>query len=72
MSKMNAAGCAPGDGSRVAFTGSVLGRIARVRRVMEEHLRVSMPEVEIGQEAVEPLEGALWRARESRRAKASR
>lgn len=64
MSKMRAAGCAPADSSRVAFTGSVLGRIARVRRSMEEQLRVSMPDVEVSQEAVEPLEGALWRARQ--------
>lgn len=65
VSKMNAAGCAPTDVARVAFTGSVLARIARVRRSMEEHLRVSMPEVEVGQQPVEPLEGALWRARRS-------
>jgi glucosamine kinase len=63
MSKMKAAGCAPADVSRVAFTGSVLARIARVRRSMEEQLRVSAPGVEVDQEAVEPLEGALWRAR---------
>ncbi len=65
MSKMRAADCAAEDVSRVAFTGSVLSRIARVRRSMEEQLRVSMPDVEVGQEAVEPLEGALWRARQA-------
>jgi N-acetylglucosamine kinase-like BadF-type ATPase len=63
MSKMRAAGCGPDDTSQVAFTGSVLGRIPRVRRSMEEQLRVSMPDVVVGQQAVEPLEGALWRAR---------
>jgi hypothetical protein len=30
---------------------------------MEEHLRALSPEVEIAETAVEPLEGALWRAR---------
>jgi N-acetylglucosamine kinase-like BadF-type ATPase len=65
MSKMKAAGCEAGDVSRVAFTGSVLERIARVRRSMEEHLRIAMPEVEMGQSAAEPLEGALWRARKA-------
>jgi N-acetylglucosamine kinase-like BadF-type ATPase len=64
MSKMKTSGCAATDTTRVAFTGSVLGRIARVRRAMEEQLRVAMPEVEVAQEAVEPLEGALWRARQ--------
>jgi glucosamine kinase len=63
MSKMQAAGCAEADKSRVAFAGSVLGEIARVRRAMEEHLRALSPEVEIAETAVEPLEGALWRAR---------
>ena len=66
MSKMHTAGCAEGDKSRVAFTGSVLGEIARVRRSMVEHLRALTPELEIAETAVEPLEGALWRARKSR------
>jgi N-acetylglucosamine kinase-like BadF-type ATPase len=65
MSKMRAAGCAGADRSRVAFTGSVLGEIAQVRRSMETHLRVLTPEVEIAETAVEPLEGALWRARKA-------
>jgi hypothetical protein len=30
---------------------------------MEEALHASMPGVEVAQSAVEPLEGALWRAR---------
>jgi len=63
MSKMHAAGCAAADTSRVAFTGSVLGEIVRVRRSMEAHLRAVTPEIEIAERPVEPLEGALWRAR---------
>jgi glucosamine kinase len=64
-SKMKAVGCQPGDTKHVAFTGSVLSKISRVRRSMEEHLVTAMPEVEVAQTAVEPLEGALWRARQS-------
>lgn len=63
ISKMRAAGCASEDGSRVAFTGSVLGRIPRVLRSMDEHLRAAWPEIAIDAAAVQPLEGALWRAR---------
>jgi glucosamine kinase len=63
VSKMKAAGCRSSDASHVAFTGSVLEKIPRVRRSMEEHLRASMHEAEVTQTAVEPLEGALWRAR---------
>ena len=63
MSKMTAAGCEASDCLQVAFTGSVLGEIARVRRSMEGHLRALTPEIAIAEKAVEPLEGALWRAR---------
>jgi N-acetylglucosamine kinase-like BadF-type ATPase len=63
MSKMKAIGCDEADTSRIAFTGSVLAEIGRVRRSMEAHLRVVSAEVEIAMTAVEPLEGALWRAR---------
>jgi glucosamine kinase len=62
-SKMHQAGCAATDALHVAFTGSVLGKIPRVRRAMEEALHASMPSVEVAQNAIEPLEGALWRAR---------
>ena len=63
VSKMKASGCAPADTSHVAFTGSVLAKISRVRRSMEEHLLSTMPGLDVAQSAVEPLEGALWRAR---------
>lgn len=64
ISKMRAAGCAAGDGSRIAFTGSVLGRIPRVLRAMNAHLRAAWPEIETDTSPVQPLEGALWRARQ--------
>lgn len=63
ISKMRAAGCAAEDAARVAFTGSVLGRIPRVLRAFDEHLRAAWPEISVDPAAVHPLEGALWRAR---------
>jgi N-acetylglucosamine kinase-like BadF-type ATPase len=63
MSKMSAADCEPTDLVHLAFTGSVLGEIARVRLSMEAYLRVTMPDLEIASNPVEPLDGALWRAR---------
>lgn len=63
ISKMRAENCAARDASRVAFTGSVLGKIPRVLRAMEEHLRAAWPEISVDANAVQPLEGALWRAR---------
>jgi glucosamine kinase len=62
-SKMHHAGCAPTDALHVAYSGSVLAKISRVRKAMEEALRAAMPDVEVAQTAVEPLDGALWRAR---------
>jgi N-acetylglucosamine kinase-like BadF-type ATPase len=63
ISKMRAAGCDADAVSRIAFSGSVLGKIARVLRSMEEHLRAATPEIVVDTSAVQPLEGALWRAR---------
>ncbi len=63
ISKMRAADCGAEDASRVAFTGSVLARIPRVLRAMDEHLRAAWPEISVDANAVQPLEGALWRAR---------
>ncbi len=58
-SKMHHAGCAATDALHVAFTGSVLGKISRVRKAMEE----ALPNFVVAQKAVEPLEGALWKCR---------
>jgi N-acetylglucosamine kinase-like BadF-type ATPase len=63
ISKMRAVGCAAEDAARITFTGSVLGRIPRVLRSMEEQLRAAWPEISVDQTAVQPLEGALWCAR---------
>ena len=64
ISKMRAAGCGAGDALRVAFTGSVLGKIPRVLRAMNEHLLAAWPEIIVDATAVQPLDGALWRARQ--------
>ena len=66
ISKMRAADCGAEDASRVAFTGSVLGKIPRVLRAMDERLRTAWPEISVDANAVQPLEGALWRARQGR------
>jgi hypothetical protein len=63
---MRAAGCGAEEASRVAFTGSVLGRIPRVLRAMDKHLHAAWPEISVDANAVQPLEGALWRARQGR------
>ncbi|MFZ0663103.1 MAG: BadF/BadG/BcrA/BcrD ATPase family protein [Acidobacteriaceae bacterium] len=47
----------------IAFTGSVLEKVALVRESMMETIRRSLPTVAILPEAVDPLMGALWRAR---------
>ena len=46
-----------------AFTGSVLASIPMVREQMTESIRQALPTASIAREAVDPLEGALWRAR---------
>jgi glucosamine kinase len=48
----------------VAFTGSVLSNIAAVRNAMVARLAVSHPNVRVRESPVDPLEGALWRARQ--------
>jgi N-acetylglucosamine kinase-like BadF-type ATPase len=49
----------------VAFTGGVLTHIARVRAAMTARLAVLLPTACVRQSPVDPLEGALWRARRS-------
>jgi N-acetylglucosamine kinase-like BadF-type ATPase len=49
----------------VAYTGSVLQRIVQVREAMAERLRFSAPRATVREGAVDPLEGALWRARKA-------
>ncbi len=46
-----------------AFTGSVLSEIAPVRKAMIAYLLRELPGIRIRMEAVDPVLGALWRAR---------
>ncbi len=65
-SKMIAAGCKDADSLSVAYTGSVLTHIAPVREAMEAALKIAMPSAVVLDTPVEPLEGALWRARQGK------
>jgi glucosamine kinase len=47
----------------VAFTGSVLTHIAPVRAAMLARLAILVPNVRVPDSPVDPLDGALWRAR---------
>jgi glucosamine kinase len=48
----------------IALAGSVLEKVAGVRLAMEESLRAKYPEAEIFARAIDPVQGALWLARE--------
>jgi glucosamine kinase len=48
-----------------AYTGSVLEHISLVRSAMIAALKKSSPAVRVREDAVDALEGALWRAREA-------
>ena len=63
ISKMNAGGCAAADTRRLAFTGNVLGRLPPVLETMRAALSRQYPEVEVDREPVQPIAGALARAR---------
>jgi len=50
----------------IAFTGSILEKIAIVRESMIDTIHRHLPTVKILPEAVDSIEGALWRARQPR------
>ena len=50
---------------RVAFTGSVLENIAMVREAMFAEIEREHPGAQLLPDAVDPVEGALWRARQN-------
>ena len=66
FSKMNAGGCAATDLQRVAFTGSVLARIPTVLDELRGALQRLQPGIQVDGEPVDPIEGALARARRGR------
>jgi glucosamine kinase len=49
----------------IAFTGSILEKVGIVRQSMIDTIRRALPTVEILPEAVDPIQGALWRARQA-------
>jgi N-acetylglucosamine kinase-like BadF-type ATPase len=49
----------------IAYTGSVLTHIALVRAAMIDRLGFTAPTARVQASAVDPLEGALWRARKA-------
>lgn len=54
--------------SHVAFTGSVLENIELVRETMMVTVKRVHPDVTVNPHAVDPTEGALWRARQNAQA----
>ncbi len=68
VEKLEGEGAAPPE---VAFTGSILSKIAPVRETMLAYLRRELPGIRIQTEAVDPVLGALWRARQQCRLKSS-
>ncbi len=63
FSKMAAGGCPAADLRRVAFTGSVLGKVPRVLAEMRTALQRLYPGIEVDSEPVLAVAGALARAR---------
>jgi N-acetylglucosamine kinase-like BadF-type ATPase len=57
----------PAAPRRVAFTGSVLENIAMVRDAMSAEIEREHPGTQVLPKAVDPTEGALWRARQNLR-----
>ncbi|HZD49229.1 MAG TPA: BadF/BadG/BcrA/BcrD ATPase family protein [Silvibacterium sp.] len=49
----------------IAFTGSILEKVSYVRQSMIDTIRRRLPQVQILPEAVDPIDGALWRARQA-------
>jgi len=47
----------------VAFAGSILGKVPLARQSLIAALRARYPEIEILETAIDPVRGALWRAR---------
>jgi len=46
----------------VAFAGSILAHVGRMRNAIEYALRLRYPDIRMIEKAVDPIRGALWRA----------
>lgn len=55
----------PHDLPEVAFSGSILSHIPAVWKAMSDAIHRKFPNVRIHSKAVDPVEGALWRARQA-------
>jgi hypothetical protein len=51
------------DVPAVAFAGSILAKVQRMRTAIEHSLRLHYPDIRMVEESVDPVLGALWRAR---------
>ncbi len=52
-----------GGNARIAFTGSILEHVAPVRTALVAFVQQDFPQVVVMPGVVDPIEGALWRAR---------
>ena len=50
----------------VAFAGSILAHVERMRNAIEYALRLHYPDIRILEKVVDPVRGALWRAMQGR------
>jgi glucosamine kinase len=53
----------PAEVPRIALAGSIMEKVEPVRRAMEEALREVFPAIEVLPGVVDPIAGAVWRAR---------
>lgn len=63
QSRIAAADLVAASPARLAFTGSILSNIARVRDAMLSRVRETIPDIEFRSDPVDPVLGAVWRAR---------
>jgi glucosamine kinase len=47
----------------IAFTGSILERVAPVRAALIAAVRAEFPAIEMREGVIDPIVGAVWRAR---------
>lgn len=50
--------------ARLAYSGSILSHIERVRRAMLARVRQTLPQIDFRSDPVDPAMGAIWRARQ--------
>jgi glucosamine kinase len=63
MRRMRGDGLEAGFVPRLAFAGSIMEKVGRVREALIARVREEYPETQVLDGVVDPVEGALWRAR---------